>query len=266
MESTSARGGPRGESARGAWLVTGAASGFGRSFARKIASRGADVVLWDRDLAGLEQTREMLGAARVHVEAVDVTDPVAVQEAMDRSAAALGSIAHVFNSAGVLAVGPAEEVSRADYRRMIEVNYLGSVHVTLAALPELRRARGRANLVLVASVAGLRGFPQLAGYSASKFAVMGFAQALADELEGTGVAVKVLCPPPGDTPMVRALPKVPPIYKLSPLFSAEAVVDAALRDLERPGLVSLVDLRSKALWRVARLAPRLLDIVVRRAR
>jgi NAD(P)-dependent dehydrogenase (short-subunit alcohol dehydrogenase family) len=256
------------KSADGAWLVTGAASGFGRTFAQKIAARGAAVALWDRDRAGLEETRAMIGADstdRAHLEAVDVTDPGAVSDAMERSASALGSIAHVFNSAGVLAVGPAEEVSAADYRRMIEVTYLGTGHVALAALPQLRRAQGRANLVMVASVAGLRGFPQLAGYSASKFAVMGFAQGLADELDGTNVAVKVLCPPPGDTPMVRALPTLPPIYKLSPLFSAEVVVDAALRELDRPGLVSLVDLRSKALWRVARLAPRLLDVIVRRS-
>lgn len=251
--------------AEGAWLVTGAASGFGRTFARTIAAHGASVALWDRDAGGLEETRRSIGAG-AHVEVVDVTDPDAVREAMERSAAALGSLAHVFHSAGVLAVGPAEQVAAADYRRMIEVNYLGSVHVALSALPHLRRASGRATLVLVASVAGLRGLPQLAGYSGSKFAVLGFAQALSDELAGTNVAVKVLCPPPGDTPMVRALPERPPIYKLSPLFSAEAVVDAALADLDRPGLVSLVDLRSKALWRAARLAPRLVDAIVRRVR
>ncbi|MBZ0115709.1 MAG: SDR family oxidoreductase, partial [Sandaracinaceae bacterium] len=61
-------------------------------------------------------------------------------------------------------------------------NYLGTVHVALAVLPELRAREGRASLMLVASVAGLRGFPRLAGYSASKFAVVGFAQALSDEL------------------------------------------------------------------------------------
>src|SRR5690606_14881908 len=129
--------------AAGAWLITGAASGFGRTFARKIAARGAPVALWDRDLAGLEATRAMLGEARVHLEVVDVTDPLAVQDAIDRSASALGSIAHVFNSAGVLAVGPAGGVGADDYRRMLEVIYLGSVHVALAALPQLRRAPGR---------------------------------------------------------------------------------------------------------------------------
>lgn len=252
--------------AKGAWVVTGAASGFGRTMARRLAERGEAIALVDRNAAGLEETQQMLGRARVHLEPVDVTDAEAVQGALERAATALGGVAHVFHSAGVLAVGPAETVSPADYRRMIEVNYLGSVHVALAALPELRRADGRATLTFVASVAGLRGFPQLAGYSASKFAVFGFAQALADELAGSNVSVKVLCPPPGDTPMVRELAQLPPIYKLSPLFSAEDVVGAALRDVDRPGLVGLVDLRSKALWRVGRWAPRLLDMVVRSAR
>ncbi len=251
--------------ARGAWVVTGAASGFGRALAQALDRRGETLVLFDRDEAGLEATRSSLRGDAA-VEVVDVTDPDAVRAAMDRAAAAKERIAHVFHSAGVLAVGPAEDVPAAEYRRMIEVNYLGSVHVALAALPHLRAAGGQATLTLVASVAGLRGFPQLAGYSASKFAVLGFAQALADELAGTNVRVKVLCPPPGDTPMVRNLDTLPPVYKLSPLFTAEQVVDAALRELSRPGLVALVDLRSKALWRVARLAPALLDLVVRAAR
>lgn len=249
-----------------AWLITGAASGFGRAMAERLARRGARLALWDRNPAGLEETRERLGGAHTHLEVVDVTDPRAVQEAVERSAAALGGIGNVFHSAGVLSVGPAEEIAAAEYRRMIEVNYLGTVHVALAALPELRRATGRSTLTLVASVAGLRGFPQLAGYSASKFAVLGFAQALADELAGSSTTVKVLCPPPGDTPMVRDLPRRPPVYSLSPLFSADVIVDAALRELERPGLVALVDARSRALWRVGRWAPALLDRVVRYAR
>lgn len=249
-------------------MITGAASGFGREVARRLSERGESLALWDRDRAGLEETRAQIRAGRVHLEEVDVTDPEALVGARQRSEEALGAIAHVFHSAGVLAVGPADEVPPAAYRRMLEVNVLGTVHVTQALLPSLRRAgaTGRATLTLVASVAGLRGFPQLAGYSASKFAVVGFAQALSDELTGSGVAVKVLCPPPGDTPMVRALPELPPVYKLSPMFSAAEIVEAWLREVERPGLYALVDVRSKALWRVARFAPRLVDLIVRNAR
>lgn len=255
----------RNKRADGAWVVTGAASGFGRALAKKLADRGEPLALWDRNAAGLEETRAMI-RGEAHVEALDVTDPDAVRRAADRSRDAVGPLAHVFHAAGVLAVGPVEEVSPADYRRMIEVNYLGSVHVALAVLPHLRGANGRATLTFVASVAGLRGFPQLAGYSASKFAVVGLAQALADELARTNVRVKVLCPPPGDTPMVRNLEKLPPVYKLSPLFSAEEVADAALREMDRPGLIALVDARSKALYGVARLAPAIVDRIVRSAR
>lgn len=249
-------------------MVTGAASGFGREAARQLDRRGEALALWDRDEAGLEATRAMLSGGRVDCRVVDVTDEEAVIRAAEASAQALGPLAHVLHSAGVLAVGLAEEVSAADYRRMIEVNYLGSVHMAQAMLPSLRAASvgGRATLTFVASVAGLRGFAHLAGYSASKFAVVGFAQALRDELSGTGVQVKVLCPPPGDTPMVKNLATLPPIYKLSPLFSARDVVHAFLDDLDRPGWISLVDLRSHALWRVGRFVPAVLDVVVRSAR
>jgi short-subunit dehydrogenase len=140
------------------------------------------------------------------------------------------------------------------------------VHVALATLPLLRATGTKAaksTLVLVASVAGLRGFPQLAGYSASKFAVLGFAQALRDELAGSGVDLRVLCPPPGDTPMVRDLPQRPPVYKLSRLFTAAEVVDGLLRGLEGDEWILLVDVGSKAMWRAGRVAPGLLDRLVR---
>lgn len=255
------------ERAAGAWLVTGAASGFGREVVSRLARAGEAVIALDRDDEGLAKLTDPLGAGVVGVVA-DVTDPEAVRSALAEGERAVGRVAHVFHSAGVLAVGPAETLDPADYRRMIEVNYLGSVHVAQAAIPSLRESArgGRATLTMVASVAGLRGFPRLAGYSASKFAVVGFAQALRDELAGTGVAVRVLCPPPGDTPMVRRLERLPPVYKLSPMFSAAQVIDGFFEDLDRPGLIALVDLRSKALWRVGRLAPWLLDRVIASAR
>ncbi len=255
--------------ARGAWLVTGAASGFGREFVRQLVARGERVVLWDRDINGLDATCAVAGCPQAHREVVDVVDDGAVRAAATRSALVAGPIAHVVHCAGILRVGPAERVGSGDYRAMLEVNALGSIHVGLATLPLLREAArggGRGTLMFVASVAGLRGFPELAGYCASKHAVLGFAQSLRDELEDEPVDVKVLCPPPGDTPMVRDLPRKPPIYKLSKLYSAEQIVEAALADFESSAWVTLVDLGSKALWRVARFAPAVLDRVVSIAR
>jgi short-subunit dehydrogenase len=254
--------------ARGAWLVTGAASGFGREFARRLSLRGASLVLWDTNGDGLAQTKRLIRDVHVHLDAVDVSDHDAVDRAAER-ARSLGPIAHVIHSAGILRVGTVTEVSAADHRLMMEVNYLGSVHLARTFIDDLRRAGSRtapSTLLFVASVAGLRGFPDLAGYSASKFAVVGFAQALRDELAESDVDVRVLCPPPGDTPMVRALEKLPAVYKLSPLFSAEDVVDATLAALDRSSFVVLVDQQSRAMYAVSRAAPSIVDRIVRRAR
>ena len=245
--------------------MTGAASGFGRVFAQRIAALGDPVALWDLDAEGLRQTQAMLGGARSCCIEVDVTDAEAVKRAATETLETLGSVAHVVHSAGVLRVGPAELVPPADYELMMRVNYLGSVHVAQALLPQLRDAQGRAILMFVASVGGLRGFPELAGYCASKFAVVGFSQALRDELHGSNVDVRVLCPPPGDTPMVRSLPRLPPIYKLSKMFSADQVVDAAMRGIEKRSWILLVDLNSRALERIGALMPGVLDRVIRLA-
>ncbi len=249
--------------AEGTWVITGAGSGFGRVFAQRLAERGATLALWDRDAAGLETTRALLGNARVHVQVVDVTDAAAVWHAAEATRDAIGPVAHVVHSAGILRVGPVKALGSDDHARMMQVNYLGSVHVTQALLPQLEAASGRSTLLFVASVAGLRGFPELAGYCASKFAVVGFAQALRDELHGGRVDVRVLCPPPGDTPMVRQLEKVPPVYRLSRLYSAEEVVDAALRGLEGRSFAILVDASSKLLHKVGAIAPGVVDRVVR---
>lgn len=253
------------ERARGPWVVTGAASGFGRTFAQRIAALGDPVALWDLDAEGLAETQAMLEGARCCEVVVDVTDPEEVKRAAMETLESLGSVAHVVHCAGVLRVGAAELVPPADYELMMRVNYLGSVHVAQALLPQLRDARGRSILMFVASVAGLRGFPELAGYSASKFAVVGFSQALRDELHDTNVDVRVLCPPPGDTPMVRNLPRLPPIYKLSKMFSADQVVDAAMRGIEKRSWILLVDLNSRAMERIGALMPGVLDRVIRLA-
>lgn len=230
------------------------------------------MVLWDLNREALEETVHDLPTTRIHTDVVDVRDPVAVATAAGRAREAAGPIAHVVNSAGILRVGSAEQVTPADYRLMMEVNYLGSVHVTQALLPFLREAAARtpgcdATLLLIASVAGLRGFPQLAGYCASKFAVLGFVEALRDELRNDAIDVRALCPPPGDTPMVSDLPKRPPIYRLSKLFSADEVVDATLRTLDegRGDWRILIDASSRLTWRVNRLAPKVVDVITRAA-
>ena len=253
--------------AKGTWVITGAASGFGREFARRLAQRGEPLALWDRDREGLEATRAMIPEARSATYEVDIGDAEAVTAAAARTQADLGRAAHVIHCAGVLRAGPVSSLSAADHELMMRVNYLGSVHLAQAFLSQLRRQgeKGRATLLFTASVAGLRGFPELAGYSASKFAVVGFAQALREELAKTRVDVKVLCPPPGDTPMVRDLVQRPPVYKLSRLYSAEEIVRSTLERLPRRNWILLVDPGSRVLRAMDGVAPSLVDRIVRMA-
>lgn len=251
----------------GAWVVTGAASGFGREFARRIAGRGASLVLFDRDADGLAETARMLGGARVHHATVDLLDDGAFARAVGEARDALGSVAHCVHCAGVLKFGRVESMAIEDFRRMMEVNYLGTVKVAQAVLPHLRDAArgGRSLLLLTASIAGLRAAPEVGAYSASKFAVVGLAQALRDELAGTGIDVRALCPPPGDTPMLRNQPSLPPIYKVTKTLSAEQIVARALDAVDHDHrLEMLVDAPSRALIAASRFAPALSEWIVRR--
>lgn len=250
-------------SATGVTVITGAASGFGREFARRLAARGATLALWDVDKAGLAETKSLLTGARSQTFVVDVRDTAAVNATAEATRATLGPVAHLINSAGILRVGSAEQSGVEAARMMMDVNYTGSVNVALALLPQLRVAEGESSLLFIASVAGLRGFPGLSGYCASKFAVVGYSQALREELHESGVNVQVLCPPAGDTPMFRNIENKPAIFKLSSICSAKEIVDVALRGMERDEWLILVDAKSKVVRRVDRLVPGLVDRIVR---
>jgi short-subunit dehydrogenase len=250
------------------WLITGAASGIGRELAAQLARRGERLVLWDRDGERLERTVALLGPAVLHSETVDVVNADAVLYSAERSVDAAGLVARVIHCAGILRVGPSLTMSATDYRATIEVNYLGSVFVARALAPiliESGRRFGDAELVFVASIVGLRGIPSMAGYSASKHAVMGFAQALRDELHDQPIRVRVVCPPAVATPMLMNLPELPPVFRLSPPQPVDKVARAILAGLERKSWLVMPDLSGRLLSLTQRMFPGALDIVLRRA-
>ncbi len=249
--------------ADGPWVITGAASGFGREFARRLAKQGHSLALWDRDREGLAETSKLLGGARHQTFVVDVTDPAAIEATAQATRATLGPAAHLINSAGILRVGPSEEIGADQRKAMMDINFHGSVNVAHALMPQLFERQGESVLLFIASVAGLRGFPKLAGYCATKFAVVGYAQGLREELHGRGVDVRVLCPPPGDTPMLRNVEKKPAIFKLARTASAAEVVDAALRGIDGSEWQILVDVGSKLVRRIDLTAPVLVDRLIR---
>ncbi len=250
------------------WLITGAASGLGRELANQLARKGERLVLWDRDAENLDRAASLLGPAVLHSQVVDVVNAEETREAAQRSVDAAGPITRAIHCAGILRVGSGLSMSATDYRQMMEVNYLGTVHVTRALVPVLidyGKRIGGGKLVLLASIAGLRGMPGLAGYSASKYAVVGFAQALRDELYDEPLDIRVVCPPPVDTPMVNNLPEVPGVYRLSPPQPVDAVAERLLAALNGKKWIITLDAPTKLMWRMQRTLPRGLDWAFRRA-
>jgi 2-keto-3-deoxy-L-fuconate dehydrogenase len=183
-------------------LVTGGASGIGLATARLLAARGARVAVLDRD-----QPSDDAGDGLVPVLA-DVTDDAAVRAAVAQAGQALAGLDILVNNAGIGAAGTVEDNDDDEWHRVLDVNVLGIVRTTRAALPLLRqavRARGRAAIVNTCSIAGTAGLPQRALYCASKGAVYALTLAMAADYVAEGIRVNCVNPGTVDTPWVGRL-------------------------------------------------------------
>ncbi len=182
-------------------LVTGGASGIGLATARLLARRGARVAVLDREMADS-------GHGVVSVVA-DVTDDEGVRRAVGEAVTALGDRLDILvNNAGIGAAGTVADNSDEEWRHVLDVNVLGMVRTTRAALWHLRRAaadRGQAAIVNTCSVAGLAGLPQRALYSASKGAVYALTLAMAADHVREGIRVNCVTPGTADTPWIGRL-------------------------------------------------------------
>ena len=199
--SSGSPGGAGGEFDGLSALVTGGASGIGLATARLLASRGARVAILDRDLA---DSGHDLGSVKA-----DVTDDDAVRSAVGEAVVALGDRLDILvNNAGIGAAGTVEDNSDEEWHRVLDVNVLGMVRTSRAALWHLRRAaadKGRAAIVNTCSVAGVAGLPQRALYSASKGAVYALTLAMAADHVREGIRVNCVTPGTADTPWIGRL-------------------------------------------------------------
>jgi 2-keto-3-deoxy-L-fuconate dehydrogenase len=177
--------------------VTGGASGIGLATAEFIRDRGGSVVVLDRDISSLPD-----GLSGV---VADVTDTPAVERAVSAAAERLGGLDVLVNNAGVGAQGDVAANSEDEWRGVFEVNVLGLVRVTRAALPHLRRSVHAPAIVNTCSVAATAGLPQRALYSASKGAVLSLTLAMAADLLPDGIRVNAVNPGTADTPWVSRL-------------------------------------------------------------
>ncbi|WEJ70455.1 SDR family oxidoreductase [Pseudomonas sp. PSE14] len=209
-------------------LISGAASGIGAATAKLFHQRGWRVGLIDlspEPLAALAM--ELGGAWR---RALDVTDAEAVAAAVREYAEDCdGGLRLLFNCAGILRFGRFEDISLADHQRIIAINVQGVLNCCYAALPYLKRTPG-AQVLNMGSASGLYGVPQMASYSASKFAVRGLTEALELEWREHGIRVADLMPPFVRTPMVASQIVEPPVLRrLGVTLSAEDIAEAAWR-------------------------------------
>ncbi|WP_377272922.1 SDR family NAD(P)-dependent oxidoreductase [Peterkaempfera sp. SMS 1(5)a] len=177
-------------------IVTGGASGIGLATAQLLAERGASVAVLDLDPAGVAAPLTGLRA--------DVCDDASVRSAVQQAAETLGGIDILVNNAGIGAAGTVEDNPDEQWHRVLDVNVLGIVRTTRAALPHLR-ASEHAAIVNTCSIAATAGLPQRALYSASKGAVLSLTLAMAADHVREGIRVNCVNPGTVDTPWVGRL-------------------------------------------------------------
>lgn len=216
-------------------VITGASAGVGRACAEAFARDGWQVGLIARGVDGLAGARaaaERLGSRALALP-TDVTDPAAVEAAAWRVEAELGPITAWVNAAMITSYSPVTEMDAAEFRRVTEVVYLGTVHGTMTALARMRGRRGV--IIQVGSALAYRALPLQSAYCGAKFAVRGFTEALRAELRHaqSGIRIAMVQLPAVNTPqfdwalnrMERRPKPAPPIYQ--PEAAAAAILRAA---------------------------------------
>lgn len=225
-------------------LVTGATHGIGRATAFALGRAGYRVGVCARTGEKVRALVAELGAAGIEAEgrAGDVAAPADVTAVVEHVAGALGEIGVLVNNAGVMIARPIAELTIEDWDLTMATNLRGLFLTTRAVLPAMR-ARGRGDIMNVASLSARTGFAGGSAYAASKHAVLGFGRALMQELRQEGIRVMTICPGSVDTGMLRDQPML--TTNRERILQPEDVADAIVHALRLPGraLVSEIDLR-----------------------
>ena len=174
------------------WFITGCSTGFGRELATALIGKGYRVVATARNPEDVADLAEV-GGDRVLALKLDVTDDAQAVAAIKAAEERFGHIDVLVNNAGIGYFAAVEESEQDEVRRMFEINFWGLSRMTTLALPGMR-ARKSGTIVNISSVGGLRGFPSVGYYNATKFAVEGLSEALSGELEPLGIKVLIVEP------------------------------------------------------------------------
>jgi short-subunit dehydrogenase len=251
-------------------LITGASQGIGRALAEAAAGRGAKVLAAARSQTLLEDLARKVRAQGGTLETVhaDVTDPDDRRRMVDAASGCFGGLDILVNNAGIGATGHFAEVSPERLRKIMEVNFFGLTETTRAFLPLLKKGN-RPAIVNVSSIAGKRGIPARSEYSASKFAVQGFSEALRAELAKDDIDVLVICPGLTQTNFSQNMLEQKARLQMDHMrgMTADQVALAMLRAIERGKNERCLSFTGRLIVFVSRFFPRLADrIAARRVR
>jgi short-subunit dehydrogenase len=243
-------------------LVTGASSGIGRALAIELAKHGADLVLFARReerLADVAAEVSKLGRRAITIDG-DVTNPADRTRALTAARDQLGGLDILVNNAGVAAHGRFADADPNRVRPIMEVNFFAPVELIREAIPILREGT-QPIVVNVGSILGRRGSPHKSEYSASKFALHGFSEAVRPELAQLGIDVLVVAAGPTETEhfdvLLEGSAKLP--WGDPPRQPADRVAQTIVRAIERGKNEIVTGWRGRALLLLNRIAPRLLD-------
>jgi NAD(P)-dependent dehydrogenase (short-subunit alcohol dehydrogenase family) len=172
-------------------IITGSSQGIGKSIAQELAQRGAKVVINGRNAHRIEQCAEDLKPYGEHILPIvaDITRYSDCEQLVASVMEHFGKIDVLVNNAGMSMRGTFEEVAPEVFRKIMDVNYHGTVNMTKACLPQLKEQQGQ--VMFISSIAGIRGIQQIGAYSAAKMALTALAESLRIELHGSGVGIGI---------------------------------------------------------------------------
>jgi short-subunit dehydrogenase len=248
-------------------LITGASQGIGRSLAILAAERGARVLAAARSDTLLRELAEHVHVLGGMIETVhaDVTSADDRQRMFQAALHGYGGLDILVNNAGVGATGHFADVSPERLRKIMEINFFGVTETTRVFLPMLKMGKLPA-IVNISSIAGKRGIPARSEYSASKFAIHGFSEALRAELAKDGIDVLVICPGLTQTNFSKNMLEQKAKMQLDHMrgMTPEQVAHATLRAIERGKNEIHLTLQGKLMVFVSRFLPRLADRIAAR--
>ena len=259
-------------------IVTGGASGIGRSFAKALLDKGCDVTIADLqgDLAKKVAEEISTSRASVHAVTLDTRDIQAMERLVQDTVARTGRLDYMFNNAGIGMGGDAISHSSEDWQKIISINLNGVINGVLSSYPVMVR-QGFGHIVNTASIAGIIPFAGMIGYTTAKHAVIGLSQSLRAEAALSGVRVSVLCPGAVRTPILAdggkfgsilynvTSEKILGIWEKFRPVDPDEVASKALKAIAKNKAIIVIPSWWKLVWGIHRLSPMLGMRLCRRA-